>query len=206
MPRQPRRIAVGYPHHVTQRGNNREPVFLDTSDYRKYLSLLRKYTREYKVEIWSYCLMPNHIHLLVVPRTETGLSRGIGLTNMTYTQYFNKRHGRSGRIWQNRFFSCIISENSYLWNVVRYIENNPVKSQIVDHAWDYVWSSARAHCQDSEDEILNGPGWLQDEMKQTYREHLSGEDVFFEEDLRFATSTGKPFGGHFPLGSVPYEQ
>ena len=190
MPRQPRRIAVGYPHHVTQRGNNREPVFLDNSDYLKYLSLLTEYSEKYELDIWSYCLMPNHVHFLVVPHTVEGLSRGIGTTNMLYTQYFNKRYQRSGRIWQNRFFSCIVSNNDYLWNVTRYIENNPVKSGLAECAWEYEWTSAKAHCYGETDEILNGPGWLQDEMKQVYREYLNGTDRLIEEQIRVATSTG----------------
>ena len=92
MPRQSRRVVVDYPHHVTQRGNNREPIFFDESDYLKYLSLLSKYASKYELEVWSYCLMPNHVHMLVVPRSIESLSRGIGLANMTYTQYVNKRY------------------------------------------------------------------------------------------------------------------
>jgi len=199
MPRQPRRIAINYPHHVTQRGNNRETVFIDSSDYRKYLSLLKEYAQRYQFEVWAYCLMPNHVHLLVVPGNELSLARGIGLTNMTYTQYFNRRYKRSGRIWQNRFFSCIVSDNKYLWNVARYIENNPVKSGFSHKAYQYAWSSAKRHCCGTEDSVLSGPGWLEDEMRQGYCEYLEGEDVFVEETIRGATSAG----GHFPREVSP---
>jgi len=130
MPRIARRVAVGYPHHLTQRGNNRAPVFLAGSDYLKYLDLLGAYTRRYQVDVWAYCLMKNHVHLLVVPNTEESLARGIGMTNMTYTQYFNRKYERSGRVWQNRFFSCIVGSDAYLWAVARYIENNPVKADL----------------------------------------------------------------------------
>lgn len=203
MPRLARRVAVDYPHHITQRGNNREQVFLDSADYKKYLSLLSEFTQRYQVEIWSYCLMPNHIHLLAVPRISEGLSRGIGLTNMTYTQYFNRRYLRSGRIWQNRFFSCVVCDNRYLWNVARYIENNPVKGGLTEAAAEYKWSSAKTHCQGDEDAVLNGPGWLCDEMQKKYLEYLGERDEYVDESIRHATSTGKPFGGHFPKGNVP---
>ena len=113
MPRNSRRVAVGYPHHITQRGNNREPVFFDDEDRWAYLGLLRHYTQEHRVDIWAYCLMTNHTHLLAVPHEPQGLARGVGLANMTYTQYVNRKYRRSGRIWQNRFFSTLtyISRN-----------------------------------------------------------------------------------------------
>jgi putative transposase len=112
MPRIARIIAAGYPHHITQRGNNRVTVFFDDEDRQTYLNLLLKYSRKYGVAIWAYCLMSNHVHLLAVPETETGLARGIGLTNMLYTQYLNRKLNQSGRIWQNRFFSCLVESNS----------------------------------------------------------------------------------------------
>jgi len=155
MPRIARRVAVGYPHHLTQRGNNRAPVFLDNSDYQKYLGLLLGSIQRYHLDILAYCLMKNHLHLLVVPNTEEGLARGIGLTNLSYTQYFNRKYERSGRIWQNRFFSCIVGSDYYLWAVARYIENNPVKSGLVTRADEYRWSSASFHCNGGTDDVVS---------------------------------------------------
>jgi putative transposase len=105
MPRIARIIAPGYPHHITQRGNNRAMVFFDDEDRQAYLKLLAGYSQKHHFQIWAYYLMSNHIHLLAVPEMENSLSRGIGLTNQMYTQYLNRKLKQSGRIWQNRFFS-----------------------------------------------------------------------------------------------------
>ena len=108
MPRIARIVAPGYPHHITQRGNNRAVVFFDDQDRRTYLQLLAKYSKLFALQIWAYCLMDNHVHLLAVPEKENALARGIGLTNQVYTQYLNRKRNQSGRIWQNRFFSCLV--------------------------------------------------------------------------------------------------
>jgi len=122
MPRIARLLALNYPHHITQRGNNKEPVFIDDEDKKVYLNILKKYSDQWKFDIWAYCLMSNHVHILVVPREEESLAKGIGVTNLVYTQYFNHRYNRNGRLWQNRFFSTIIEEETYLWAVARYME------------------------------------------------------------------------------------
>ena len=88
-------VAIGYPHHITQRGNNREPVFFDDEDRWAYLDVLSHYTQKYQVDIWAYCLMTNHIHLLAAPNEPQGLARGVGLANMTYTQHVNRKYHRS---------------------------------------------------------------------------------------------------------------
>ena len=104
MPRIARVIAIDYPHHITQRVNNRATVFSDDEDRQTYMKLLAVYAEKYHFQIWAYGLMNNHIHLLAVPETETSLARGIGLTNQVYTQYINRKLNQCGRIWQNRFF------------------------------------------------------------------------------------------------------
>ena len=144
MPRIARVIATEYPHHIKQRGNNRATVFFDDEDRQTYLKLLAGYSEKHHFQIWAYCLMNNHIHLLAVPETETSLARGIGLTNQVYTQYLNRKLKQSGRIWQNRFFSCVVENNQYLWAVARYIERNPLKVGLVEKAESYRWSSAKA--------------------------------------------------------------
>jgi putative transposase len=194
MPRIARIIAAGYPHHITQRGNNRATVFFDDEDRQTYLNLLLKYTRTYDVAIWAYCLMSNHVHLLAVPDTDTGLARGIGLTNMLYTQYLNRKLTQSGRIWQNRFFSCIVESNQYLWAVARYIERNPVKVGMAAAAPDYRWSSAAAHVTGSSDPLLADESWLAADERNGYAEFLGMEDEEMNDDIRRATRTGRPFG------------
>jgi putative transposase len=194
MPRIARIIAAGHPHHITQRGNNRATVFFDDEDRQTYLNLLLKYTRKYNVALWAYCLMNNHVHLLAVPETDTGLARGIGMTNMLYTQYVNRKLDQSGRIWQNRFFSCIVESNQYLWSVARYIERNPVKAGLAVHAHEFRWSSAAAHVTGSSDPLLTGESWLGDEERNGYAEFLCGDDEELDAGIRSATRTGRPFG------------
>ena len=127
MPRIARVCAEGHPHHITQRGNNKEKVFFDEEDRQFYLDVLQRYKDKYAMKILVYCLMGNHVHILAVPRNETSLAKGIGGTNLIYTQYINRKYKRSGRLWQNRFFSSVVEEEPYLWAVMRYIEQNPVR-------------------------------------------------------------------------------
>jgi putative transposase len=194
MPRIARIIAPGYPHHVTQRGNNRTTVFFDDQDRQTYLKLLSKYSESFSLQVWAYCLMDNHVHLLVVPERGDSLARGIGLTNQVYTQYLNRKLKKSGRIWQNRFFSCLIDHQEYLWAVARYIEQNPVKAGLVIKAEDYCWSSAKAHLLAAVDEILWSPSWLDGSERGNYSDFLSGVDGDVEIQLRKATQAGLPFG------------
>ncbi len=194
MPRIARVCVINYPHHITQRGNNRETVFFDDEDRKFYLRLLCKYRDEWYFEIWAYCLMNNHIHLLVVPRQEESLAKGIGITNLVYTQYFNRRYNRSGRLWQNRFFSTVIEEDTYLWAVARYIENNPVRVDIVKKAEDYPWSSARAHLLKIKDSTLSGKSWLEENKINAYLNFLRKDDNLVDSQIRKVTSTGRVLG------------
>ncbi len=193
MPRIARIIAPGYPHHITQRGNNRATVFFDDEDRQTYLKLLNAYARKHDLRILAYCLMDNHVHLLAVPQTEASLARGVGLTNQVYTQYLNRKLGQSGRVWQNRFFSCIVESDEYLWAVARYIERNPLKAGLVDRDEDYPWSSARAHLTGAEDAVLEG-SWLDPSQRNSYGEFLLQPKDETDEALRKATRTGRPFG------------
>jgi putative transposase len=193
MPRIARVIAPSYPHHITQRGNNREDVFFDRGDREKYLELLIHFSRKHAVLIWAYCLMTNHVHLLAVPHDDIGLARGIGLTNLLYTQYLNGKSRRSGRIWQNRFFSCITGHDQYLWNVARYIETNPVRAGMVQHPEDYPWSSARAHLHGTADPVLSGT-FLQGCEHADYADFLrQTAAVGLDDAIRRATCTGRPY-------------
>jgi putative transposase len=194
MPRIARICGINHPHHITQRGNNRETVFFDDEDRRFYLNTLSRYIDEWDIEIWAYCLMTNHVHILAVPRKEESLAKGMGSTNLVYTQYINRRYGRSGRLWQNRFFSTVIERESYLWAVARYIERNPVRANIVKKAEDYPWSSAKAHVVKAKDEVLSGESWLGENEFSAYRDSLRKEDKKLNDFIRKATSTGRPLG------------
>lgn len=185
--------AINYPHHITQRGNNRETVFFNDEDRKFYLKTLTKYSNQWNFDIWAYCLIENHIHILAVPRGEESLAKGIGGTNLVYTQYINRKYKRSGRLWQNRFFSTIIEKEQYLWAVVRYIEKNPVRAKIVEKSEDYPWSSVKAHILNIKNDILSG-GWLEENEINAYCEFLRHEDKEVEDSIRKSTSTGRPLG------------
>jgi len=145
MPRVARMVLPHVPHHVTQRGNNRQDVFFVDDDRRMYLKLLAAQCRRHGVKLLGYCLMTNHVHLIPVPATAGALARAIGRTHWLYTQYVNRMHGRSGHLWQNRFFSCPLDDRHALL-AVRYVEWNPIRAGICRVARRYAWSSAAAHC------------------------------------------------------------
>ena len=194
MPRIARLVAVNYPHHITQRGNNRETVFFQDQDRQFYLQALKKYSSQWELEIWAYCLMPNHVHVLGVPRKTESLAKGIGGTNLLYTQYINRRYGRSGRLWQNRFFSNVIEMEPYLWAVARYIERNPVRAGLVKSPEDYPWSSAPAHLLGEQDKIISDEAWLDELEVQSYRKLLQAENEPAEMAIRKAAMTDRPLG------------
>jgi putative transposase len=194
MPRIARIIAPGYPHHITQRGNNRAMVFFDDEDRQTYLKLLAGYARKHALQILAYCLMDNHVHLLAVPETETALARGIGLTNQVYTQYLNRKLNQSGRVWQNRFFSCVVENEQYLWAVARYIERNPLKVGLAKSAEGYRWSSAKSHLTGADDAVLSSTSWLDPSERAAYSEFVLDENDEVDEAIRKATRTGRPFG------------
>ncbi len=154
MPRLPRTVFAGLPHHVTQRGNRRETIFFSDDDRQAYLSWLKKYTEKHQVEVLAYCLMTNHIHLIVVPETDDGLLRVLKPLHMRYAQRINRERGWKGHLWQGRFFSSPL-DDAYLWAAVRYVECNPVRAGMVHRAEDYPWSSAAAHCGTRLDGLLN---------------------------------------------------
>ncbi len=144
MPRIARAVATGYPHHVIQRGNNKEKVFFDKEDRERYLSLLKKYSDKWDSPILAYCLMSNHVHLLTRPDMEESLYKMMQGVTLCYTQYINRKYERTGRLWESRYHSCIVDKERYLWAVARYIEQNPVRAKMVKRVEDYLYSSARA--------------------------------------------------------------
>ena len=195
MSRTSRAVAIGYPHHVTQRGNNRQAAFIDDQDRFTYLDLLKQYAAKSSLDLWAYCLMSNHVHLLVVPHTEDALACGVGLANQVYTRYVNRKYFRSGRLWQNRFFSCIVDTDEYLWCVARYIENNPVKAGLSNLAENYRWSSAKHHVEGEPDLVLSSPDWLDESARENYRKFLREDDQRTTDMINQATRSGRPLCG-----------
>jgi len=194
MSRIARVIAIGLPHHITQRGNNRIDIFFDDNDRIYYLQTLFKYSLEFKLKIWAYCLMSNRVHLLAVPEYQYSMAQGIGRTNLIYTQYVNKKYNRGGRLWQNRFFSCPVDKEQYLWSVARHIETNPLRAQLVKQPCDYRWSSAMRHLKGATDLVMNELDWLKPEMREEccqYIKEQSEDEIML---IRKATSSGRPLG------------
>ena len=192
MARFARIIAPGFPHHVTQRGNRRQPVFFCADDYRAYLQLLREQSHAWGFALWAYCLMTNHIHLLVVPTMEGNLMRGIGETHRLYTRRINFREGWRGYLWQGRFASVVLDE-PHLYAAVRYIERNPVEAGLVKRAEEYPWSSARAHVNHHPDPVL-APSFLTDTI-QDWRAFLADtNEPETVHRLEQHSRTGRPLG------------
>ena len=194
MPRIARVTADLYPHHVTQRGNNHADVFFDDQDRAYYLDKLREYCELCDVQIWAYCLMTNHVHLLAVPQHASGLSRCLGRTNLSYTQHVNRKYQRSGRLWQNRFFSTIVEKESYLWAVIRYIELNPVKAMLTGDPLSYPWSSCGFNAGTRPDNLVKESAWIEEKDKSSYRQYLLQNNTAMDDQIRRSTSTGRPLG------------
>jgi putative transposase len=143
MARLPRLTVPGYPHHVIQRGNNRQPIFASDSDRERLLALLAEYAAEFGVAIHAYVLMDNHFHLLATPATAEGLPKLMQAVGRRYVRYFNDRQGRSGTLWEGRYRSTLIETDRYLLTCMAYIDLNPVRAGMVAQARDFPWSSHR---------------------------------------------------------------
>ena len=191
MARLARVVVPGIPHHVTQRGNRRQAVFFRDADYQAYLDLISHWCRDEGVEVWSYCLMPNHIHLIVVPAEASVLSRAIGEAHRRYTRHINFREKWKGYLWQGRFASFPMDE-PYLLAAARYVERNPVKAGIVDMAWDYPWSSVHAHLSGKNDGVVRVKPLLArvDDWKAFITGSSDGDEGLFLRHER----TGRPLG------------
>jgi len=141
MARLPRLTLPGQPHHVIQRGNNRQPVFVDRQDREMLLALLGEHAARLQVALHAYVLMDNHFHLLATPATETGMPQWMQSVGRRYVRYFNDRHGRSGTLWEGRYRSTLIQTDRYFLACMAYIDLNPVRAGWVADARDYAWSS-----------------------------------------------------------------
>lgn len=194
MPRIARVVAVDYPHHVIQRGNNRQKTFFAQVTREKYLALLKEYTQQWNVSVLAYCLMSNHVHLLLRPHQPEALAKVMQGVSLCYTQYINKRYRRTGRLWESRYYSCIVDEEAYLWVVARYIEQNPLRAKIVKQPQNYPYSSARAHVLGTEDKILGEELFVERERAE-YINFITARVPEKElSQLRKFTKTGKPLG------------
>jgi putative transposase len=187
-------VAVGYPHHVIQKGSNKGKVFFDEKDNLVYLNLLKKYTGKYACPILAYCLMPDHVHILVKPLQEISLSKTMQGVSLCYTQHFNKKYNKTGRLWENRYSSCIVDKENYLWTAARYIEQNPKRAGLVNTEAEYPYSSAKAHVFGTGDEVL-GEEIFGEEGRSEYADFLNSQVNYKEiNEIRNCTRSGRPFG------------
>jgi len=160
-----------------------------------YLSLLKRHSLRFKLDIIAYCLMINHVHLVVIPGDEKSMANAIGKTHGHYAQHINRKNNSTGHLWEDRFYSCPMDEQHF-WIAARYVERNPVKAGIVNDPWEYEWSSARAHVQ-GEDEygILNMDYWLEMLGDKNWMEFAGQSDIPDDVDeLLRCTREGKPLG------------
>ena len=192
MARLARVVAAGLPHHVTQRGNRGQPVFFGDEDYETYRELLHEGCRAAGVALWAYCLMPNHVHLILVPSDADGLRAALGEAHRRYTRHINFRQQWRGYLWQGRFASCVMDE-SHLLACARYVELNPVRAKLVRRARDWRWSSARAHLAGRDDSLVTVRPLLDlvDDWRAFLQEGLSEVE---HEAIRAGERTGRPLG------------
>lgn len=201
MPRPHRLNLPGFPQHVTQRGNNRQPCFLDDSDRNAYRRLLCKAASRSEVDIHAYVLMTNHVHLLLSPSTPEGVSTLMQDLGREYVRYFNASHERTGTLWEGRFKSSLVDSDYYCLACYRYIEFNPVRATLVDTACQYPWSSHGFNALGKPDKLVTPhPVWLAlgANGKSRHRAYhrlfssaQSDEDI---ETIRHTNRKGLPLG------------
>ncbi len=193
MPRTARLVVPDMAVHIVQRGHDRAACFFDEADYRAYLEALRQYAAEFGCSVHAYCLMTNHVHLLLTPRTEDGCALMMKRLAQCYTQHVNKVKERTGSLWQGRYRSCLVTSERYALACYRYVELNPVSAGMVGHPRDYRWSSYRANAEGRPDQLIEPhpayPG------VNAYRGLFNDElDEALVDELRKATSAGYAAG------------
>ena len=191
MARRLRNFLAGYAYHVMHRGNRKTDIFLDATDRGVYLKLLKTQCLNHHVRIWAYALMDNHVHHVAVPDRDGALSKVFHRVFGEYARYFNTRYEKVGHLFQGRFNAPVLDE-PYLWNVVAYVERNPVRAHIVKQAEDYRWSSAAAHCGLREDPVISLDLPFR-ELIPDWHAWLAREEKAEElEFIRERTRTGQP--------------
>lgn len=207
MPRKPRMYLGGMPCHVIQRGNNRSVCFIAAEDYQYYLECLNDACGRYRVSVHAYVLMTNHVHLLVTPDTDDGISRVMQSLGRRYVQYFNYRYRRSGTLWEGRHKASLVQADRYLIACYRYIELNPVRAAMVRNPADYCWSSHRANAYGEWSKQLTPHGdYLA--LGETPETRLSSYRKLFEVDQKAGELSDIRRAANFamPLGNDQFKE
>ena len=200
MARLARVVVPGHPHHVTQRGNGRARTFFDDHDYMLYRDLLAANCRAAGVEVWAWCLMPNHVHLILVPSDPDGLRRALARVHRHYAGVIQARRKRSGHFWQGRF-GAVAMDEEHLAAALRYVSLNPVRARLVARAEDWRWSSTRAHLR-GKDDGLTTLAPIKDRVPR-FADLLAGApDTELFKRLRAAESIGRPLGDNDFLARI----
>jgi putative transposase len=194
MARTARVVVAETPHHITQRGNRRQLTFFRPADYAAYIDLAAEAFAAADVEVWAYCLTPNHVHLIATPRRAQSLAAAVGMTHVRYTRRINHREQWTGYLWQGRFASFPMDED-HLRTCARYVGLNPVRAGLVERARDWPWSSVRAHLGGRPGPLLTPAplaARLGEEMAAFFDVDVEDEE---RRALRRASLTGCPLGG-----------
>jgi putative transposase len=193
MARMARIVVAGLPHHVTQRGNGRQQTFFKDEDYASYLALLRVNCAKAKVKCLAYVLMPNHVHLILLPKAEDALRAALAPTHRAYAGAINASQKRTGHFWQGRF-GCVAMDGDHAVAALRYVLLNPVRAKLVAKPADWPWSSAKAYLKGKDDMLTETDYFLQQypDMKNLLREDEELDDMMVA--LRQAESIGRPVG------------
>lgn len=207
MPRRARLAIAGIPWHIIQRGNNRSPCFYHEEDYQFYLEQLELQAMKFGCLVHAYCLMTNHVHLLVTPIEKESASLMMKHLGQRFVQYINRSYGRSGTLWEGRFKSCITQEERYALACYRYIELNPVRAGMVSQPQDYLWSSYKLNAYGHPDSCITphrlylGLGATQEDRLAAYRTLV--ENAMNENDIKAIRSATN---GNFVLGNNRFQR
>ena len=196
MPRPPRIVIPGLPHHITQRGNYRQQVFYRDADREIYLRLLADYSRHCGVSLEAYCLMENHVHLVAVPHAADSLARLMQRLNSEYARWIHFHRNKMGHLWQARFHSVAL-DREHFWATMVYVEQNPSRAGLVELPWQWRWSSARAHVGEEKRGFLDLLRWRAAHSPETWKccLELGIREAALQDRIRQATLSGWPLGG-----------
>ncbi len=209
MARLPRFIIPGQPQHVIQRGNNRDVIFVADDDYLYYLQKLEEACKKYDCEIHAYVLMTNHVHLLITPHSENGISKVMQYIGRYYVQYFNFQYQRTGTLWEGRYKATLLDSESYLLTCSRYIELNPVRARMVKDPEKYPWSSYHFNALGQDNTLLSAHSvykalGINNAARQTnylalFKNHIPKAEL---DEIRAATNKAWVLGSHLFKASI----
>ena len=207
MARLPRFVLPGHPQHVILRGNKREVIFIADEDYQFYLDKLGELSEKHKCAIHAYVLMSNHVHLLITPKHENGISKLMQSMGRYYVQYFNYQYQRTGTLWEGRYKATLLDSENYLLTCYRYIELNPVRASMVKHPADYRWSSYRCNALGESNKIITSHSLYQRLGKNKEQRHYQYRQLFLSDigeqklnEIRSATNKAWVLGNeHFQM-------